>query len=224
MTRPFPLLAEFFGTFALVFAGTGAIVVNDISDGAVTHGGIALTFGAIVFACVVALGNTSGAHLNPAVSFGLWLAQRFAGRDVLPYVLSQLAGAVAASVAIRLLFPDHMSLGGTAPAGSSGQSFALELLLTLFLTFVILATTFGPSVNKLFVAATVGLTVGLEAFFAGPISGASMNPARSFGPALVAWQMGSLWVYLIAPTVGAAVAVPVCRSVYAAPCCRGGVS
>jgi aquaporin NIP len=224
MTRHRPPVAEFLGTFALVFAGTGAIVVNDITGGAVTHPGVAIVFGAIVFACIAAFGDASGAHLNPAVTLGLWLAKRFAGREVLPYVLSQLAGAVAASVTIRLLFPDHLSLGGTAPAGSAGQSFALEVLLSLFLTFVILATTSGPNAGKFFVAAAVGLTVGLEALFAGPICGASMNPARSFGPALVAWQMGSLWIYLIAPTVGAAVAVPVCRSVYAAPCCRGGVS
>ena len=132
----------------------------------------------------------------------------------------QLAGATTASLTLRFLFPDHLTLGATNPAGTASQSFILELLLTLLLMFVILATTAGPNVNKLFVASAVGATVGLEALFAGPISGASMNPARSFGPALVAWQLSSLWIYQIATTVGAALAVPVCRCVKVAPCCR----
>ena len=214
------LTAEFFGTFCLVFVGTGAIVVNDVSVGMVTNAGIAMSFGLIVFAMIVVVGDISGAHLNPAVSIGFWIAKRFSGRLLVPYILTQLAGATAASLTLRFLFPEHSTLGATIPAGPAYQSFILELLLTLLLMFVVLTTTAGPNVNKLFVATAVGATVGLEAMFAGPICGASMNPARSFGPALVAWQLGSLWIYLIATTVGAVFAVPVCRCVKAAPCCR----
>lgn len=220
MTNLRPHFAEFFGTFCLVFAGTGAIVVNDVTGGSVTHVGVAMTFGLIVFAMIAALGDVSGAHLNPAVTLGLSISKRFPGRLVASYIAAQLAGALSASLVLRGLFPDHISLGGTSPAGSAGQSLTLEILLTLILMFVILATTAGPNVNKLFVAMAVGSVVGLEAMFAGPICGASMNPARSVGPAIIAWQLNSLWIYLVAPTVGAIAAVPLCRCVREAPCCR----
>lgn len=215
--RPF---AEFFGTFCLVFAGTGAIIVNDVTGGTVTHVGVAMTFGLIVFAMIAAVGDVSGAHLNPAVTLGLYFSKRFPVRSVGPYIAAQLVGALSASLVLRGLFPTHLSLGGTVPSGTSGQSFGLELLLTLILMFVILATTAGPNVNKLFVALAVGGVVGLEAMFAGPICGASMNPARSVGPAIIVWQLNSLWIYLLAPTVGAIAAVPLCRCVREAPCCR----
>jgi aquaporin NIP len=214
------LCAEFFGTFCLVFAGTGAIIVNDVTGGTVTHVGVAMTFGLIVFAMIAAVGDVSGAHLNPAVTLGLSFSKRFPGRLVAPYIAAQLAGALSASLVLRGLFPDHLSLGGTVPSGTAGQSFGLEILLTLILMFVILAATAGPNVNKLFVALAVGGVVGLEAMFAGPICGASMNPARSVGPAIVAWQLNSLWIYLLAPTVGAIAAVPLCRCVREARCCR----
>lgn len=217
------LTAEFFGTFCLVFAGTGAIIVNDVTGGTVTHVGVAMTFGLIVFAMIAAVGDVSGAHLNPAVTLGLYYSKRFPGRSVVSYIAAQLAGALSASLVLRGLFPEHLSLGGTAPSGTAGQSFGLELLLTLILMFVILAATAGQYVNKLFVALAVGSVVGLEAMFAGPISGASMNPARSIGPAIIAWQLNSLWIYLLAPTVGAIAAVPLCRCVYEAPCCRAPI-
>lgn len=214
------LFAEFLGTFCLVFAGTGAIVVNDVSGGALTHLGIALTFGLIVFVMIAALGHVSGAHLNPAVTVGLVLAKRFEMRLLPAYVLSQLIGAVSASLLLYCLFPKHLTLGFTAPSGAVSQSFVLEFILTLILMLVILTTTSEPKVSLAFVAGAVGATVGLEALFAGPICGASMNPARSFGPALVAWQMSSLWIYLLAPTIGAMIAVPVCRCLKVSPCCR----
>lgn len=200
-------LAESIGTFALVFAGTGAVVVNDVSGGAVTHVGVALTFGLVVMAMIYAVGDVSGAHFNPAVSVGFWMARRFPGRHVAPFVASQLAGAVAASVALRLLFPEHPTLGMTLPAGSETQSFVLEVILTFFLMFVIINVATGSKEQGIMAGAAIGATVGLEALFAGPICGASMNPVRSIAPALVAGDLGSLWVYLSASFLGAVLAV-----------------
>src|ERR1700744_1564803 len=138
-----PFVAEFIGTFALVFAGTGAIVINDVSNGSITHVGIALTFGLIVLAMIYTIGDISGAHLNPAVTSAFWLAGRFSGRQVFPYILAQCLGAIAASVLLHFLFPAHGSLGATLPAGSDMQSFVLELILTLILMFVILNVSAG---------------------------------------------------------------------------------
>jgi len=211
------LAAEALGTFCLVFAGTSAIVVN--SGGAVSHVGVALTFGLIVFAMIAAVGDVSGAHLNPAVTIGFYLARRFPGRFLLPYVLSQSAGAILASLTVRLLFPTDTDLGGTAPAGPIYQSWVLELLLTAGLMFVILGVSTGASEKGITAGLAIGAVVGLEALFAGPVCGASMNPARSLGPALVSWQLGSLWLYLTAPVAGAALAVPACRCVREAGCC-----
>src|SRR5436309_751336 len=137
------LLAEMMGTFALVFAGTGAIVINDITHGTVTHVGIALTFGLVVLAMIYALGDVSGAHLNPAVTLGFFSARRFPLRWVGPYIIAQFAGAILASVFLRLLFPDHSTLGATLPAGPDMQSFWLELVLTAMLMFVILSVSTG---------------------------------------------------------------------------------
>ncbi len=212
--------AEALGTFALVFAGTTAVVVN--ATGAVSHVGVALTFGLVVFALIAALGDVSGAHLNPAVTLAFRVARRFPGREVLPYVLAQCAGAILASLAVRLLFPDAVGLGGTAPAGSEVQSWALELILTAGLMFVVLGVSTGAKEKGITAGLAVGGVVALEALFAGPVSGASMNPARSLGPALVAGQLGGLWVYLTAPVVGAALAVLACRCVREEGCCTAG--
>ena len=133
------LLAECFGTFALVFAGTGAVVVNAASGGQVTHVGVALTFGLVVLAMIYAVGDVSGAHLNPAVTLGFVLAGRFPARLAVPYALAQLAGALLASGLLRFLFPDHPTLGATLPAGAAWQSFVFEVVLTLVLMFVILS-------------------------------------------------------------------------------------
>lgn len=201
------LAAEAIGTFTLVFAGTGAITINDVSQGTVTHVGIALTFGLVVLAMIYAVGEVSGAHLNPAVTIAFWVARRLEGRRVVPYIASQLAGALTASITLRLLFPAHATLGTTLPSGPWLQSFVLEFLLTAILMFVILCVSTGAKETGVMAGVAIGGVVGLEALFAGPICGASMNPARSFAPAIVSLHLEHLWIYLAAPTLGAAFAV-----------------
>jgi aquaporin Z len=216
---PKRLAAEALGTFALVFAGTGAAVVNQASGGTVSHVGVALTFGLIVMAMVYALGDVSGCHINPAVSLGFFAAGRFPGRLVVPYVAGQCAGAFLASLALRLLFPSSLTLGATLPSGSAMQSFVLETILTFLLMFVILSVSTGAKEKGLMAGVAIGAVVGLEALFAGPISGASMNPARSLAPAVVAGHLDALWVYLSAPCLGAVLAVVGCRCVHEKGCC-----
>lgn len=205
--------AEAVGTFALVFAGAGAIVVNDLT-GVVSHVGIALTFGLVVMAMIYAIGEVSGAHINPAVTFGFWAAGRMPGRQVAPYVGAQAAGGLAAALLLRVLFPAHQTLGATYPHGSGTQTFVLEVVLTFLLMFVILCIAVGAKEQGLMAGAAIGATVGLEALFAGPISGASMNPVRSLAPALVAFDLSHQWIYLAAPLLGAFFAVLVYRLVY----------
>jgi aquaporin Z len=218
------LAAELLGTFALVFAGTGAIVINDVSGGTVSHVGVALTFGLIVLAMIYAVGDVSGAHLNPAVSIGFCAARRFDGRWLAPYVVSQCAGALLASFALRLMFPTNVTLGATLPAGDVMQSFVLEAILTFLLMFVILSVSTGSKEKGVLAGVAVGSVITLEALFAGPISGASMNPARSLAPALVSLRLDSLWLYVAAPILGACAGVLACRCVQEAPCCAGVVS
>lgn len=213
------LFAEALGTFCLVFAGTGAIVVNDVSGGVVSHVGIALTFGLVVLAMIYALGNISGAHINPAVTLGFFAARRLEASRVLPYIGSQLAGAFVASGLLRILFPAHATLGATLPAGAAWQSFVFELVLTAILMFVILSVSTGAKEQGITAGLVVGAVVALEALFAGPVSGASMNPARSIAPAVVAGNLSSLWVYVVAPVAGALMAVPTCRCVREEGCC-----
>ncbi|MEM1446812.1 MAG: aquaporin [Planctomycetota bacterium] len=207
-----PLLAEFIGTYALVLAGCGSIVINEVSGGAVTHPGIALTFGLVVMVMIYAVGETSGAHFNPAVTIAFAIAKRFTWTRVPGYVVTQCAAALAASFTLRLMFPEVESLGVTQPltgdAAGVTQSFALELLLTLGLMFVILHVATGSKEQGLMAGIAIGGTVGLEAMFAGPICGASMNPARSLGPAVASGMYEHLWLYLVATTLGAAIAVP----------------
>jgi aquaporin Z len=213
------LAAESFGTFVLVFAGTGAIVIDGVSGGAVSHVGVGLTFGLVVLALIYAVGDVSGAHLNPAVTLGFLLARRFPARDVVPYVISQCGGALLASGLLRLLFPAGGTLGATLPAGPPLQSFALEIVLTLVLMFVILSVSTGAKEKGVMAGVAVGAVIALEAMFAGPVCGASMNPARSLAPALVSLHLADLWIYLLAPPLGAALAVGVCRCVHERPCC-----
>jgi aquaporin Z len=213
------LSAEFIGTFALVFAGTGAIVINEVSGGAVTHVGIALTFGLIVLAMIYTFGDISGAHLNPAVTIGFWAAGRRLTRDVPLYILSQVLGAVAASVAMRFLFPQNRLLGATLPAGSESQSFVLEAILTFLLMLTILNVSTGAKEKGATAGIAIGSVIALEAMFAGPICGASMNPARSIAPAIVSGHLEHLWIYLAAPVLGATAATFACRCVREAGCC-----
>ena len=214
------LAAEAFGTFALVFTGTGAIIANETSGGAVTHVGIALSFGLIVLAMIYALGDVSGCHLNPAVTVGFLVARRFEGRRVVPYIVSQCLGAVFASITLRLMFPSHLTLGATVPAGTALQSFVLEFILTLMLMFVILSVSTGSKEKGVLAGVAVGAVITLEALFAGPISGASMNPARSLAPALISLRLDSLWIYLMAPVLGASAGALACRCIQDPACCQ----
>jgi len=197
------LAAEFCGTFCLVLVGTGAIVVNDVSGGGVTPVGIALCFGLVVLAMILAVGDVSGSHINPAVTCGLCAAGQFPAAQVIPYVVSQCAGAIAASSLLRLLFPGHATLGATLPAGSEAQSFCFEVLLTAILMFTILNVSARPLVRLATVAMAVGAVIAMSALWAGPVCGASLNPARSLAPALLTGHYTSLWLYLVAPVCGA---------------------
>jgi len=218
------LAAEFIGTFALVFAGTGAIVIDETTGGAVTHVGVALTFGLIVLAMIYTVGDISGAHLNPAVSLGFLAARGFPLRQAVPYIAVQCCGALAASGVLRLLFPQNEMLGTTNPAGSAIQSFVLELTLTAILMFVILGVSTGAAEKGITAGIVVGAVIGLEAMFAGPICGASMNPARSLGPALMSGHFQYLWIYLLAPVIGAWFGVLGCRCVRESGCCSRNTS
>jgi aquaporin Z len=213
------LVAEFIGAFALVFAGTGAIVIDGVTGGGVTHVGVALTFGLVILAMIYTLGDISGAHFNPAVTIGFWIARRLPGRSVPPYITSQLLGAITASVLLRFLFPTNATLGATLPAGPAMQSFVLEIVLTAILMFVILGVSTGAREKGITAGIAIGAVIALEALFAGPICGASMNPARSLAPALVSHHLEALWIYLTAPVLGAAFAVLACRCVREPGCC-----
>ena len=198
--------AEFIGTFGLVFAGAGAIMVDFTSGGEVTNLGIGLVFGLIVAAMIYAIGHISGAHINPAVTLGFALARHFPWKWVPHYWTSQLAGAAAACLVLRCLFGDVADMGATLPSGSVWDSLLFEGILTFFLMFVIMAVATDTRALGSSAAIAIGATVALEATFGGPVSGASMNPARSFGPALVGWTWMDHWAYWVGPIAGAALA------------------
>ncbi|WP_427159904.1 MIP/aquaporin family protein [Aliinostoc sp. HNIBRCY26] len=202
------ILAEAIGTFILVFAGTGAVMVNQISQGAVTHLGISCVFGAVVAALIYSLGHISGAHFNPAVTLAFWTSGFFPKRRVLPYILAQLLGAIAASSLLLLSLGRVANLGATLPLNSNWlQSFILEIVLTFILMFVIFGSGLDRRAHIGFAGLAIGLTVGIEAAFMGPITGASMNPARSFAPAFVGGIWQHHWLYWVAPILGAQLAV-----------------
>lgn len=201
--------AEFIATFAMVLFGTGAIVVNDITNGQVGLFGIAVAFGVVITAMIFLLGPTSGAHMNPAVTVSLAAAKRLPTNLLLPYICSQCAGAILASYLLSLLFPQHATLGATRPQGPIVQSFIVEILLGFILILTILQILKRPSLKRLPAAVMIGLIIALGAIFAGHISGASINPARSLGPAMISRQYSGLWIYLLAPVAGGILAVQI---------------
>lgn len=193
--------AEFIGTFALVFAGCGAIAVGKLPDT-----GVALTFGLVIAVMIYALGHISGGHFNPAVSIGFAIGRHFPWLKVLSYSAAQVAGATTGALALRFILGADRPLGVTAPAGSDAQSLAMEAVLTFFLMLVITAVATDARAIGEAAALAIGGTVALDALVGGPISGASMNPARSLGPALVSSDFSHLWVYVAGPILGAAAA------------------
>jgi len=207
MTRKY--VAEIIGTFILVFCGTGAIIIDQESKGGVGHAGIAITFGLVVMALIYTLGNVSGAHLNPAVSIAFTVAKRFPAKYLAPYIISQLCGAILASLTLRLLFPHNELLGATLPSGTALQSFIMEFILTFFLMLVIIHVATGSKEQGIIAGMAIGSVVLLEAMFAGPVCGASMNPARSLAPAVVSGHLEYVWIYLLATPLGAVAAIPV---------------
>ena len=197
------LAAELIGTFALVFAGAGAIMVNE-KTGALGHVGIAITFGLVIMAMIYAVGHVSGAHFNPAVSFAFALSRHYPWPRVAAYWAAQITGALLGALVLRGSLGNIAHVGATLPSGSQRQSFLWEVVLTFLLMFVIMAVATDTRAVGEAAAIAVGGTVALDAMFGGPISGASMNPARSLGPAVVSGDLHALWIYLTAPLVGAA--------------------
>lgn len=216
------LVAEALGTYCLVFAGTGAVVVNAVAGNPLGHGGVAAAFGLVVAAMIFAVGHLSGAHLNPAVTLGFWAGRHFPRGEVGPYVMAQLAGALAASLSLRAFFGDAGGLGATHPAHVSDTGAAvLEAGLTAVLLIVILAVATDTRAEGSLAAVAIGATIGLEALVMGPITGASMNPARSLAPAVVSGDMTGIWIYLAGPLCGALVGVVVYAYLRASPAPRG---
>ena len=199
------LVAEFVGTFTLVFAGCGAIMV-DAKTQALGHVGVAFSFGLVIMAMIYAVGHISGAHFNPSVTFAFALSRHFPWTRAVGYWGAQLVGAIAAAAVLRGSLGNIADVGATLPSGSQGQSFLWELVMTFFLMFVIMAVATDTRAVGEAAAIAVGGTVGLDAMFGGPISGASMNPARSIGPALVSGNLHALWLYIVAPICGASLA------------------
>jgi aquaporin Z len=201
--------AEIIGTFILVFTGTGAVVFNDISGGQIGNLGIGLVFGLVVMALVYALGDVSGAHINPAVTLAFWASGQLTANRVAPYIVSQCLGALLASLLLRAMFDNQASMGATIPReGLVWQCFVLEIILTFILMFVILNVATGSKEKGVTAGIAIGGVIVLEATFAGPISGASMNPARSLGPAVASFNFTEFWIYLTGPSLGALLAVP----------------
>jgi aquaporin Z len=213
-------ISEFIGTFSMIFCGTGAMVVNEITGGTVTHVGIAITWGLIVMAMIYAFGETSGAHFNPAVTIAFAFAKKFSWKEVPKYILAQVLGAFLASFVLLFLFPASETLGATIPTVDAGRAFVLELLLSYFLMVVIINVSTGSKEMGIIAGIAVGGVVLLEAMFAGPITSASMNPARSIAPNIVSGNIAGLWLYILAPILGAILAVISCKLIKYDTCCN----
>jgi aquaporin NIP len=212
-------ISEFIGTFSMIFCGTGAMTVNEVTGGEVTHVGIAITWGLIVMAMIYAFGETSGAHFNPAVTIAFAYAKKFAWKEVPKYIIAQVLGAFAASLVLWFLFPASEYLGATIPTVDVWRAFVLELLLTFFLMVVIINVSTGSKEMGIIAGIAVGGVVLLEAMFAGPITNASMNPARSLAPNIVSGNVDGLWLYILAPILGAILAVISCKLIKEENCC-----
>jgi MIP family channel proteins len=200
-------IAEFIGTFFLVFVGCGAMVINNHVGGTISHVGVAMSWGLIVMVLIYTIGDVSGAHMNPAVTIGFWVAKRFPLKEVFPYIFVQLIGGLAAGFSLRYLFPLDETLGSSLPLDSWQQAFIFETILTFLLMFVILNVSTGAKEKGIMAGTAIGATVGMEAMFAGPICGASMNPARSIGPAVASGHTEYLWAYVLSTILGAILAV-----------------
>ena len=197
--------AEGLAAFALVFAGCGAVVSNAQYDGALGSVGVSLVFGLIIMVMVYATGHLSGAHINPAVTVAFTLTRHFPPRDAAAYVGAQTVGATLGALALLAVWPGKPGdLGATVPSVGVGSALVYEVLLTAFLMFVIMAVATDTRAVGAAAAIAIGGTVGLDALFGGPVTGASMNPARSFGPALAAGEWQDFWVYIAGPVIGAA--------------------
>jgi aquaporin Z len=204
------ILSEFLGTFGLVFTGCGAVVVNDLTGGVIGHLGINIVFGLAVMAMVYSFGDVSGAHINPAVTIAFWLSGRFPLKEVGPYIIAQCIGSIVACALLWYLFPDDSTyLGATLVSGTIMQSFVLEVIITFLLMLIIIMVATGSKEVGTLAGIAIGAAVTLLALVGGPISGASMNPARSLGPALISGHLENIWLYFVAPIIGAALAVPV---------------
>tara|TARA_B100000768_G_C11277093_1_gene376502 strand:- start:1161 stop:1823 length:663 start_codon:yes stop_codon:yes gene_type:complete len=212
-------IAEFIGTFAMVFCGTGAMTINEVTGGDVTHVGIGITWGLIVMAMIYAFGEISGAHFNPAVSIAFAYAKKFSWKEVPTYIFFQIAGAFAASLLLMWLFPKSELLGATIPSVDVWRAFVLELILTFFLMVVIINVSTGSKEVGMMAGIAIGGVVLLEALFAGPITNASMNPARSLAPNIVSGNIEGIWLYILAPIIGALLAVVSCKFVKHENCC-----
>ena len=212
-------IAEFIGTFIMMFCGTGSMTINEATGGDVTHVGIGITWGLIVMAMIYAFGEISGAHFNPAVSIAFAYAKKFSWKEVPIYIFFQVGGAFAASLLLMWLFPESKLLGSTIPSIDLGRAFVIEILLAFFLMVVIINISTGSKEVGIIAGIAVGSMILLEAVFAGPITNASMNPARSLAPNIVSGNYHGLWIYMIAPILGMLLAVVSCKLVKHENCC-----
>ena len=212
-------ISEIIATFALVFCGTGAMVINDFTGGTVSHVGVAITFGLIVMGMIYAFGDISGAHMNPAVTIAFAYAKKFSWKEVPAYVLAQFIGAFLASGILLYLFPESQTLGATLPGLPAMKVFILEIILSFFLMVVIINVSTGSKEIGVVAGIAIGSVVLLEATFAGPVTGASMNPARSIAPAVVSGNLADIWIYIFAPIIGCLLAVLSCKTVKDDACC-----